>query len=110
MIIVIFTEDYNTYEISNNEFDNAYKYIVTDDALWIFVEDAQHPAFYHKKATVVIPYFMIANVLYYDEIGKALSDFILDIKELEDDSPFGITVERYRSLVGDLVFAETVIT
>jgi hypothetical protein len=117
MISIVVTKDYNSYGVSNDALDDGYRFKALDNALIIFLKDAWHPSFRSKEAIIAIPYFMISNIIYFDEFGKALSDYNLykndkgkpcDAPETPPYLPENYDVEkRYISLYGEHVFAES---
>jgi hypothetical protein len=149
MIISIFTNYNNTYFISNNPEDNGCPYVTEDNALYIFLtnpeniyfdyktEDITYPHisgdkefrlylanprslfFNYKNAAIMVPYTMIENVIYGDEIGEELAYFILSKKQQEEIVPPApppppppppppelISISRDKRVIGDQVYTE----
>jgi hypothetical protein len=111
MIAMLFTQDFNTYQLSNDLDDNVDRYIAEKNALYIITKHAQHPLFSMSDAIVIIPYQVVVNVLYRDATGKTLADYVLYRKglgkpcapPLEPPMTAGeySIIQRYLSLVGD---------
>jgi hypothetical protein len=117
MVIYIYTNDGNHYPISNDPSDDGCPYEAEDNALYIFLTNPEsiyfdyktedisyvhslgdkeyllyfaNPRnlfFNYKNASIVVPYDMIDNVIYGDEIGEELAAFIISKKRKEDVTP-----------------------
>jgi hypothetical protein len=117
MTLSIITNENNMYTLSNESVDKADKFIVHKNILYVFPKDFGHPLFHSFKAIIAIPYFMIDNVIYHDEYGKALFNYILYKKGIGSpcvpppDPPLTIedynVLQRNYSLVGDHISKES---
>jgi hypothetical protein len=116
MVTTIFTIDNNMYRLSNDAFDNADNYIASKYVLFIFPLGFKTHSIGYNDAIITIPYVLINNVIYHDEYGKALADYIWYKKGVgspslpppDPPSPmYYDMLKRHKSLIGDHILSES---
>jgi hypothetical protein len=116
MSTLIFTRDGNEYYLSNHPKGNECRYTLGEYTLSVHMRNARNLFFTYKKGTVVIPYYMIENVIYNDSHGELLYRYIWSKNnngEILDTPPlFPVTPPEYdvmsrdRRVFGQQIYSE----